>query len=304
MIHSRVILVASFSFLVLALASTSIAQTKQDTSPESGTLRKQIEEILDDVKLSRVDRLHSLRELIEREEAALTLKDVNRWLKDLASPTFQKRVDAEKNLINVGGPAVNLVEKTATGIDLEQTTRCLNILTKIAKSEEKSTSVAALKALERLSKSKSPIGVQAANLFAELSKTDKDRAIAAFEATGADVSRDSAGDVRSISSTTRDNFSDGEMKLLKYFPRISFLSVSGNNITDDGLEHISQLKSLRILLLFSDNITDKGLEHLVGLKALAHIRVSSTQVSNEGIAKLRKNLPNLRRVYLNSQYVK
>lgn len=298
MIHPRMMPIVSFSLLVMiSIANSSVAQTKQNATSETSTLRKQIEEILDDAELSRSDRIRRLSVLIEREEAALTLKDVNRWLKDLASPDFQKREAAEKNLIKVGEPAVILVEKTATGDDLEQTTRCLTILTKIAKNKDKPPSAAALKALARLSKSESPIGVQAAKRLAALSETDKDRAIAAIEATGARVYRSrSTGDVRSVRAS-RGTFSDREMKLLKHFPRMTTFSASGGNITDDGLEHLSQLKNLRSVSFLRSSISDAGLEQLSTFKNLTSISLGSGNYTIEGLRKLGDS-PNLRSLML------
>ena len=99
MVRSRMLPTATFVLLVLStVASSSVAQNKQDAKPETSSLRQEIEKILDNAKLSRSDRILRLRELIEREESSLTLKNVDRWLKDLASPDFQKREAAEKNL--------------------------------------------------------------------------------------------------------------------------------------------------------------------------------------------------------------
>ena len=79
--------------------------------------------------------------------------------------------------------------------------------------------------------------------------------------------------------------------------RLKRLFLSGTKITDEGLGHVAKLKKLEILTLVGcDKITDAGLQHLHKLTNLKQVRLRGTTVSAEGIAKLKKALPNWKKI--------
>ena len=83
--------------------------------------------------------------------------------------------------------------------------------------------------------------------------TERDKAIAAIEATGATIYtfNKHTSDIRHISAVPSKNrkvtFSAREMKLLKHFPHLEELSLHWPLISEDGLKQIAQLKSLKKL---------------------------------------------------------
>jgi len=75
------------------------------------------------------------------------------------------------------------------------------------------------------------------------------------------------------------------------------LKLSGTKITDKGLLHLANLEKLETLTLVGcDKITDAGLKHLHKLTNLKQVRLKGTAVSAEGITKLKKALPNWKKI--------
>ena len=121
----RVAIYLLFSILLL---SGNRQLSAQQSAVDADSLRREIIAILDDNELSRVERARSLRDRIAKEEAAAAAIVAADWVMQLGSPSFSKRSDAEKQLIESGGASVGTLERGAKDDDLERATRCLEIL--------------------------------------------------------------------------------------------------------------------------------------------------------------------------------
>lgn len=221
-----------------------IAQSPRADSlpPRADSLREQLEAILDKDDLSHLAKVRQLRDLIDREEAALIEQAVAEWIEQLGGTEFTSREAAQRNLIEAGQVAIAAVTRGARRDDRERAERCLNVLTALAKSDDDALAANAMEAVRRLSKAESPIGSRAAKKLAELNETDADRALAALARVGAKVHKNEAGDVTRISASL-GGITDREMKLLRAFPRLTMLSVVGEDVTDAGIEGLAEVKS-------------------------------------------------------------
>jgi len=101
--------------------------------------------------------------------------------------------------------------------------------------------------------------------------TERDKAIAAIDATGATIHTYNkySSTIRYISAIPSKNrnltFSAREMKLLKHFPHLEELSLHWPLISADGLKQIVQLKSLKKLWLSGFSPTEETIKILNSL---------------------------------------
>jgi Leucine-rich repeat (LRR) protein len=116
-------------------------------------------------------------------------------------------------------------------------------------------------------------------------------------------------------SLARTQFSDAHTGILRAFPNLRRLDVSGCPVRGPGLTTLKELPELRELILacptltdlFAEelgglrrverlslagsSLTDAGLKHLGGLAQLRDLDLRGTKVTAEGVAALRKALP-------------
>lgn len=90
----------------------------------------------------------------------------------------------------------------------------------------------------------------------------------------------------------RTKVTDGALKSLAQFPRLTRLDLRKTQVTDAGVESLSALKHLTYLNLFGTGISDASLGALAGMKTLRNVYLWESKVTPEGVAKLRKALPN------------
>jgi hypothetical protein len=118
-----------------------------------------------------------------------------------------------------------------------------------------------------------------------------------------------------------DEFTDGDLALLRATPELDFLSISSAEVTDAGLHHVAELRLLESLSLYRTQVSDAGLvclrqlprlqwlelgragvtsaglEHLKGLTGLRELTLCDTPVGDDGLKHL-SGLTNLRRLDL------
>lgn len=133
----------------------------------------------------------------------------------------------------------------------------------------------------------------------------------------ADVTSASSDVTSDIDGSTR-KLGDGDLRLLERFPRLTYLSFSGDlritdkqlaglgglpqveflrldgcPVTDAGMVDVGQLRRLCNLDIGDTAITDAGLAQLGGLTSLVELRVVRTAVTERGIRQLKAVLPKL-----------
>lgn len=110
-------------------------------------------------------------------------------------------------------------------------------------------------------------------------------------------------DAESGSVRKKQPIVDGDLKHLRSFPRLHYLSLDRcGQITDAGLADLAGISSLEEIYLGRTQITDAGLRHLAGLTGLEHLWLHDTQVSDAGLVQLTE-LTKLRRLYLHNTLV-
>ncbi len=82
-----------------------------------------------------------------------------------------------------------------------------------------------------------------------------------------------------------------ELKVLKEFPRLSFLEASGLKLIDKDADLLAELHTLETLALNRNRLTDNGLQKLTALKNLKELAIQDNPVTAEGVAKFQKALP-------------
>jgi hypothetical protein len=70
------------------------------------------------------------------------------------------------------------------------------------------------------------------------------------------------------------------------FPKLEFVSLTGERVTDQHLQPLNEVKSLRVLLLNGASITDAGLWHLRNLRGLRELHLSGCHITDEGLVNL------------------
>jgi len=123
---------------------------------------------------------------------------------------------------------------------------------------------------------------------------DEKKAVEAIEKLGGKVTRDGkrAGKpVTEVDLASSKALKDDDLKILREFKQLEWLSLNETAITDAGLAHVKDLKDLKTLGLLKTGVTDKGFVHLKGLKKLGAVNLIGTKVTKEGAAGLQKSLP-------------
>ena len=137
---------------------------------------------------------------------------------------------------------------------------------------------------------------RAAIKFEGADAADEAAALAALKKVGVTDESDDENHVQVLDATDT-GLPDGALVLLKKFPKLNTLVLSGTAVTDEGLAALKELKTLEFLYIDRTEITDKGLESLAGLENLVVLVLERTRVTGGGIASL-KPLAELRTLNL------
>src|ERR1700729_583404 len=81
--------------------------------------------------------------------------------------------------------------------------------------------------------------------------------------------------------------SDSEIRLLKNFPLLKTVWLTGTSITDDGMREFQELPSICNLVLKNTTVGDQGLANLGSIPTLAILNLPA-QVTDAGLAHLKK----------------
>ena len=114
--------------IVIAIGCSFVAaQEPGDQPSEEDAFRLRAEQVLNDDGLDRLQRAQSLRELVDKEEAAITQIWITKWVEQLGGPKFRTRAEAKARLMESGAAAIASLEQGATDGDLERASACLEI---------------------------------------------------------------------------------------------------------------------------------------------------------------------------------
>jgi Leucine-rich repeat (LRR) protein len=205
--------------------------------------------------------------------------EIAQAIQDLSSTSFAERESAQLTLVAASNLAIDALEIAAKTNSLEVTKRCVDVLVHIVQQEK---SEAAIAALERLAKDPSfRIADDAARLVTELKMTDEERAEAKLTADGVRIGRDPSGQVFSLSLTR-----DSQLALLKYFPHLRSVDISGKEITNAGLKYLPDAKQLFSLSVMQCPIMDASLGRLAALPQLRSLNLRSDSLTSKGLSQL------------------
>jgi Leucine-rich repeat (LRR) protein len=136
---------------------------------------------------------------------------------------------------------------------------------------------------------------------APVGRADEAAAAAAFKKRGATVQRDDRLPGKPItglnlSGRMMQSTTDADLKALKGFKNLRFLTLYGTKVTDKGMRELKGIKSLEWLHLGETQITDAGLKDLKELSSLRILDLSGTKVTDAGLKQLKqmKNLQSVR----------
>ncbi len=101
----------------------------------------------------------------------------------------------------------------------------------------------------------------------------------------------------------RTPISDAGLEDIRGLAELRVLHMGDTGITDEGLHYVGALSNLEELVLQNTAVTDAGVNHLRNLRQLKRLYFVSysvkpdalgCRVTHRGLAKLKKNLPNLK----------
>jgi internalin A len=114
-----------------------------------------------------------------------------------------------------------------------------------------------------------------------------------FELLGGKIERDDSLPLKPVvglSFADCKMFTDGDVQLLRAFPELKTLDLSGTQITSVGLEELNGLNKLTYLSLSNTTIRDAGLKELRHLENLATLDLRGTKITDVGIKELQESL--------------
>jgi hypothetical protein len=131
---------------------------------------------------------------------------------------------------------------------------------------------------------------------------DEAAAVAKIKKRGATVVRDETrpgGPVESVnhSGPGTDSATDADLKIIRRFKDLRFLSLHATRVTDRGMKELKDLRRLEWLHLGYTRITDAGVKELEGLTKLRRLDLSGTRVTDRSIESL-KAMKSLRSLLL------
>ncbi|MCH7725620.1 MAG: hypothetical protein IH991_03940 [Planctomycetes bacterium] len=103
------------------------------------------------------------------------------------------------------------------------------------------------------------------------------------------------------------HLTDANMRRLADMPGLMELKFGGGMAkrtqpTDAQLVHLRKLTQLRVLVLSNTFVTDEGFAHLAGLKNLEHLDLGYSRVTYNGLARLIRQLPKLKWLYIDENW--
>ncbi|MGI9471054.1 MAG: hypothetical protein ACR2NZ_05955 [Rubripirellula sp.] len=209
--------------------------------------------------------------------------DIDHELEMLSSRRFGERQHAIHQLASLGADGIELVESQAGRRDVDYSTCCVAILVQIGQDDE--TREAAIDALERLAKDDTFLSSKfAAKQAFLLKESHQERAVRLLTAEGVRMHRTtSTGEVRSVSGIQHDR----QCALLKYFPVVASVSVSGNDVTNRALLAMAKSESIESVTIMRTSITNIGLQALADIPNLTRVSLAG-KFDSTGFQQLKK----------------
>lgn len=140
------------------------------------------------------------------------------------------------------------------------------------------------------------------------STPEEEKAIEKIELLGGTVQRDDTSPSRpviGISFRSDARFSDQYLHLLRSFPQLKLLKLSGRKqITDAGMADIGKLTGLEKLDLATTGISDAKIMELANLQNLVELDLPYTSISAARETELIRRLPNLNRELVVAKSIK
>ena len=269
----RVVLIAAFTVPVAA------------DDPEI-KLQEKLQQVLDDPDLSGLERFQALRKLIDAEESAFVSENVARWVSELGGADFDSRREAQEQLAVAGVLALPALEEGVRTGNLEASTRCLQLIDRLARTELHSETAFAV--LERLADDDDEtVASRAEAQLAAHAERTVEAAVDRIERAGGRVTFDRRSHkVRRVMFFNGGGVDDSMVECLATLTDLDSLHLHDARITDGGLRHLLNLRSLRNLSLDGTPITDEGLEVISKLTSLQDLSIAESEVSDAGLKRL------------------
>jgi len=100
----------------------------------------------------------------------------------------------------------------------------------------------------------------------------------------------------------RSKVTDAEMVLVKEFPHVTHVFLTGTQVGDEGLKHLASLPNLERLELSATKVTDAGLKYLERARNLSYLDLIGTAVTDAGMEHL-QTLPRLAELDLSATQI-
>lgn len=194
-----------------------------------------------------------------------TEQNISQWISQLGSDSYTVREGASDNLIEAGRAAIDATVAATQKDDLEVTTRAVQILGALLKSNDADTADAAAAALTKVAsvRNASTAALAAAGIatdaLADYEEVRQGRILAEIRRLGGNVviGASMIGNPDGVQIVLESDWHGGAagMKLLKHVPSLERLSVHGVAMTDGDLSLLENLPRLSSLELFGTKVT-------------------------------------------------
>ena len=226
---------------------------------------------------------------------------VSRLVRDLGSDNYQTRVDATEQLSKHGQAAVTPLHEAAKQEELEVAIRSIEVLQRLAISEDADTAdaaAAALESLQRLNSRSLSWRAERALVFV------RHWAELAIESMGGRVSteRGESGELVAqikLEGLPGGRLADHQRRALK---RFHVLVIAGGKVADADVEFLAELDTLLHLDVRYTQVGDASLSKLRPMVRLEKLLLSGTRVSDAGLAEVPR-LKQLHVLYLSGTAV-
>jgi len=74
-----------------------------------------------------------------------------------------------------------------------------------------------------------------------------------------------------LTITTPSQFTDADLRRLRYIPELKIIKILSDCLTDAGVRHLRALDSVEVLCLFSRRLTDACLADIATMRTLKHL---------------------------------
>ncbi len=191
-------------------------------------------------------------------QQAATATAVAKWINDLGSDSYSVREVASGRLLQAGRSAIESITGATQRDDLEVTTRAVQILAAMLKSDDVDTADAAADALTKISTTRnaSTAAMAAAGAAVDALVDYQGRTLEMIQRLGGEVEIGVPYTINpdGIQVTLGSNWHSG-LKILKHVPNLEHLSLHGFPLSDDELADLADLRRLKNLDLFSTHVT-------------------------------------------------